>query len=527
MPAPAILDASGRPMRRATAYTAADSRSQEMAMWTPFNYSADAAHLPNRDTIAGRVHDIARNDGWASAALQKHLDNVIGARFTLSSRPDWRALGQSPEWAAEWSRDVESLWRSYAEDPDFYCDAARRQSMVGLFGLMYRHRIMDGEFLALLLWLPARGGNSATTVQVVDPDRLSQPQERPDQEFMRGGVELGPHGEPLAYHIRKGHPGDVYGFGVSGRRFEWERVPRETPFGRRIVLHDFDPGRAGLTRGVSPLAPILKKLRMLGNYDQAELQAAVVNALLAAWIESPFDPESVGNALGAGSGDLSEYQEQRLASHEGRPLHLAGLRMPIMFPGESVNMPNATRPAVNFAPFVQAGLRNIATALGVSYEQLSMDWSQVNYSSARSALLEVWKGFMARRSTFGEQGPRQIKAGWMEEKIDSGEIVLPPGAPDFHEAKAAYTRCKWIGPGRGWVDPVKEAQGAQLRLKLGVSTLQDEAAEQGLDWEETAEQIAREKAVYQSHGLQHPAAADMNQVAPTVIAGDENAQTQP
>ena len=526
MAGPVILGPDGEPMeRKASAFTAGDTRSQELALYTPFNYSADAAILPNRETIAGRVHDIARNDGWASAALRKHLDNVIGARFTLSSRPDWRALGLSPEWAAEWSRDLEAKWRSYAEDPDYHCDAARRQSMVGLFGQMYGHRIMDGEFLALLLWLPDRGGNSATTVQVVDPDRLSQPHDQPEQEFMRGGVELGPHGEPLAYHIRKGHPGDIVGFGVSGRRFEWERVPRETPFGRRIVLHDFDATRAGQTRGVSPLAPIVEKLLMLGNYDRAELQAAVANALLAAWIESPFDHEMVGQALGVSQSDLTEYQSKRMDFHGQTSFRLNGMRIPIMFPGEKVNAMNATRPAVNFAPFQQAGLRNIATALGVSYEQLSMDWSQVNYSSARAALLEVWKGFMSRRTTFADQGPRQIKAAWLEEKIDSGEIELPPGAPDFQEAKAAYTRCRWIGPGRGWVDPVKEAQGAQLRLKNGLSTLQDEAAEQGLDWEETAEQLDREIAFYEERGLAHPAKADMNQVAPATVAGDSNAET--
>ena len=28
----------------------------------------------------------------------------------------------------------------------------------------------------------------------------------------------------------------------------------------------------------------------------------------------------------------------------------------------------------------------------------------------------------------------------------------------------AYTRCKWIGQGRGWVDPVKEAQACQIRM---------------------------------------------------------------
>jgi capsid protein len=55
-----------------------------------------------------------------------------------------------------------------------------------------------------------------------------------------------------------------------------------------------------------------------------------------------------------------------------------------------------------------------------------------------------------------------------------------------------YLRSKWIGPGRGWIDPVKEAQAAQIRLGTMISTLELECAEQGLDWNEVQEQRALE-----------------------------------
>jgi hypothetical protein len=46
--------------------------------------------------------------------------------------------------------------------------------MGGLLALAFRHRLMDGEALAAILWLP-RGGRYATAIQVIDPDRLSNP----------------------------------------------------------------------------------------------------------------------------------------------------------------------------------------------------------------------------------------------------------------------------------------------------------------------------------------------------------------
>jgi capsid protein len=86
-------------------------------------------------------------------------------------------------------------------------------------------------------------------------------------------------------------------------------------------------------------------------------------------------------------------------------------------------------------------------------------------------------------------GPKPVYELWLEEAINKGIV----DAPDFYERRAAWTRCKWIGPGRGWVDPVKEAKAAQLRMQIGLSTLEDECASQGLDWEEVLEQLAREK----------------------------------
>ena len=69
------------------------------------------------------------------------------------------------------------------------------------------------------------------------------------------------------------------------------------------------------------------------------------------------------------------------------------------------------------------------------------------------------------------------------------------------KTRYAYTRCKWIGPGRGWVDPVKEAQACQLRMEIGLSTLENECASQGLDWEEVVEQRVREKNKLKDLGL--------------------------
>jgi capsid protein len=92
----------------------------------------------------------------------------------------------------------------------------------------------------------------------------------------------------------------------------------------------------------------------------------------------------------------------------------------------------------------------------------------------------------ARKEHFAQAFMAPIYAAWLEEAIDRGIIALPKGAPNFAEAKAAYCSAKWIGPGRGWIDPHKEATAATERLAAGLSTLERECAEQGEDYRQSS-----------------------------------------
>lgn len=502
MNAPAILGPDGRPMERARARTgsfeAASTTHPDLVNWRPGRVSAQAAVTAGRDRVIGRIQDLARNDGWASAAVTRLVDNIVGSGFRMSSKVSARALGLKDEdAAAELATALEVEWREYSDDVDAYCDAGRRFTVGMNAALAFRHRILDGEALGRLLWLD-RGGRYATAIEVIDPARLSTPAGRRDGERMRDGVELGPHNEPLAYHIRASHPSDgLFGTGFDQR---WVRVERETAWGRRVVLHAFEPDGAGQVRGKPVLAPIVRKLKQIVRYDEAELGAATLNAILAAFIESPMDPEMLASSLSGA--DLSDYQKERMRFYGENPLNLPGVQVTHLHHGEKATLTNPGHPNPVFEAFIRASLRNIASAVGLSYEQLTMDWSQTNYSSARAAILEVWRGLTARKNSFIAMWMMPIYAAFVEEAIEMGRVKLPRGAPAFLDRKNAYCTAKWIGPGRGWVDPLKEALGAEKRISAGFSTLEAEAAEQGgADWQENLAQRARELKELERLGL--------------------------
>lgn len=497
MNTPKLLDQFGMPLARSRAFMAASTSHQDLARWVPRNYSPAEALHSSRDMMSSRIHDIARNDGWGSAAMSRHVDAAIGAGWRLSAKPVARRLGIEQKEADDLGDEIEAAFDEWANDPRFYCDLQRRQYLGAQMALAYRHGIADGEAFAVVHWCPERP--MATTIEIIHPDRCITPKGRREGHGVRSGVELGPNGEPIGYHFLVAHPGETTISAAAVAR-QTKYIPRETAHGRTIVVHAFEIKEAGQVRGVPLLAAIVKKIRMLGRYDEVELQAAVLNALLAAFITTPADPELVANSL-AGLNELTPYQQMRVDIYGEHPVNVDGARINYLAPGDKVDFLNSRHPNAVFEQFQRASLRNIASAAGLSYEQLSMDWSQSNYSSARAALLEVWRGLTSRRDQFAKLFAQPIYSCWLEEALDRKVIPFPKRARPFRQAVGAWSNAKWIGPGRGWVDPVKEATAAVLRIRSGLSSYERECAEQGIDYQENFRQIAREREELAKHNL--------------------------
>lgn len=502
-----------RPKAEAASHYGASTTARELASWFSTNGSADADLLDDLPLLRERTRDLARNHGIASGAVQTITDNVVGTGFRLSAKPDYRALGRDKAWADEWSNRIEALWRTWAEGTD--CDVGRTLNFAGLTQLVFRSGLLNGEALALPLWQPG-GGAFATRIQVIEADRLCNPPGRGDGVRLRGGIEIDDYGAPIAYWIRKSHPGDRFARGTTFAWMavadDWERVPAFTDWGRRRVLHVHDKERTGQSRGKPLFSAVMKQFRMLDQYQTSELQAAVINAMIAAFIETPLDQGSIVEMFG---GDTDEYLKSRAEYTEGRVRLKGGAVMPL-YPGDKLSSFAPSRPSDVFAPFLDAQFRHMAAALNMPYELLLKDFSKTNYSSARAALLEAWRFFNGRRQWLTAHWSQPVYELWLEEVVDAGLIE----APDFQEHRRAYARSRWIGPGRGWVDPVKEAKAAQTRMDIGVSTLENECAEQGLDWEEVLEQRARERERMAELGLLETADAVSRQRLPGDPAAD-------
>jgi capsid protein len=218
-----------------TPYDAANVTDDRAAAWRPYLWSADAQLNMYRDRIAARARDLVRNDGWASGAVTRLLDNAIGASFRPISKPDHRALAAytgnpafDASWAEDFGRAVDAHYRSWADDDlGRYCDLERNMWLGELFGVAFRHLLIDNDALAVLQDRPERvypgGARYDLCVNLIDPDRLSNPQNVFDRRYLRGGVKIDDDGVTVGYHIRKAHQGDWW---AAVDAVTWEYIPR-------------------------------------------------------------------------------------------------------------------------------------------------------------------------------------------------------------------------------------------------------------------------------------------------------------
>lgn len=483
-----------------TAHAAASFAAKDMASWGGFRLSPDAALLPELETLNARTDDLARNNGIAAGAERTFVDNVVGPRVTCKPNPDRIALGKSPEWVAEWSMQVESMWSSFF-DSDWF-DAGLRYNGHVSTRLQARMLAASGEALALPIWSQRNGSKWFTSMQLVDPARLSNPSfAQFDTNLLRGGIELedSPGNPAVAYYIRKTHPGDILSYGpaqIYGGPDMHERVPAYQPWGRRRVIHVYESERVGQTRGKAAIVSVARQFKMLDKMMTEQLRLSVLNSLVFAALETPLEQESIvemmGGSTDAAGNPIAAFDNYHAAINEWRVQMRGGAIIP-MPPGTQMKPFAPNQQMSNLETFTNVMLRSIGNGLNMPYELVFKDFSKSNYSSARAALIEAWRYFSSIRQFLIDHWLLPVYDLWFEEAVNRNQI--PDCTPaDYYSNQIAWTKAKWIFAGRGWVDPMREAMAAKVRMQSGITSLADECGEQGLDWRQQLEQRSRENA---------------------------------
>jgi lambda family phage portal protein len=512
------------------AHEGASRTSHELARWHTSMGSADADIIPEKDVIDSRSRDLARNDAYVSGGDRVHRDNIVGSQYLLNSKPVSTVLfgRYDDKWEYEFQEEVEQKFMLWAESPNHWSDASRRGTFTDNVRLSVGVFLAGGELLSTAEWMPDDGRPYRTATQLVDAARLCDPMDRSyDQTRVRGGVEVDRRGAPVAYYIRLRNPGDMV-LTNDGSEFMWRRVNIRKPWGRQMVLHRYEIKRPEQTRGVSAMAAALKETRMGRQFRDIVLENAIVNATYAASIESEL-PDQAFAALGGDDsveGVVTPWLEAiQTYSAGAKNLSLGGTRIPHLFPGTKLHLQPAGQGGPLGQEFEQSILRYMSAAAGISYEQLSHDFSNTNYSGYRGAMNETRKFMIAQKKMAADSYANFVYRLWLEEAVNSGgiEALKRQNVPNWYDGlnADAYSQCEWIGAAQGQIDELKETQAAVLRMKHGLTTQEYEIARAtGGDWRRVNRQRQREKIMHEELDL--PPLVQDTQDMQNALSGEAN-----
>jgi lambda family phage portal protein len=479
-------------------YDAGNYDTRELRDWAPSLLSADDEVFEGRDALVGRSRDLYRNHPVVHGAVNKIVDAIIGSRVLLDAKPHHELLRRDIDWALDWSLGTEAEFKVWGYAQPFDCDIKRERSFGQLMRTLAITRIVDGEFFYILRNKPG-ALRYTTCIELIDPDRVSNPngiadnQVLPNGNTVYAGIEFAPDGEPVAYHVRTRHPAAL---SVQGKPFDWVRVARRSPEGKPIMVHGFRQHRANQKRGVTELASVIKRVKMNDRYDKAELEAALFDAINAGFIRSGAPTGELASAMApAGNAQDGLSPQDYIDYRKENKVHVEGVRMLHLIQGEDVKFKEPARPAGNYPAFKGAGQHDMAAGMGLSYPQISEDWADINYSSARTLLNEKWRGFESLGEEFTSQACAPAYCAWLEEAIAIGTVRMPGGAQRFYSNRTLISASSWLRPGRGKIDPLKEEQAADIAVHAGRSNTALECANNGLDFYEVLMGKAREDLI--------------------------------
>lgn len=400
-----------------------------------------------------RIHarDLVRNNGWARKA-QRIIANHSTGGWGLTPK----AVGPEALAAGE-------LWKAWADSTE--CESEGLATFSGIQHLVMKAIASDGEALLRRRFRrPEDGLSLPLQIQVLEADFLDTSMDgltSASGNKIVQGVEFDKLGRRVAYWLFPTHPGASV-FSSS----ESKRIPASE------IIHVFYRERPGQVRGVSWFGAGIVPLKELDEFEDAELVRQKVAACFAAFVE---EADGAGTSIGTEDEDDETIEVLEPGS------------VSYLTPGKKVTFSNPPTTAQD--GFTQRTLRKVAASLGVTYEDLTGDYSQVNFSSARMARLSHWGNVVDWQwNMMVPQLCDGVYRWAMEAAVTAGALRKVP-------------RAEWSTPPMPMIEPDKEGLALQRLVRGGTMTFSEMVRQQGGDPEAHWAEYAADQAKLDALGI--------------------------
>jgi lambda family phage portal protein len=473
---PKAIAASKPPAKRAGVFRRAIRAGFDSAMTNDGNrrhwahadgMSADAAASPEvRRVLRNRARYETANNAYAKGIVLTLANDVVGTGPRVQMLTDDDVANER----------IERAFMAWAKS-------------VGLpekLRTMRASRATDGEVFAVLVNNPTLAGPVKLDLRLIEADQVTTPDLSIVDDGAVDGIVFDAFGNPVEYHILKGHPGDARS-GYLG--VEYDRVAGAS------VIHYYRTDRPGQSRGIPDITPALPLFAQLRRYTLAVIAAAETAADFAGILYT--DAPANGEAESVEPMDAIELEARSLLTMPG---------------GWKMAQVHAEQPATTYAEFKREILSEIARCLNMPVSVASGDSSRHNYASGRLDHQVYFKNIRVEQDHLACIALDRILAAWLREAVLVSDLL--PLRQRTLIARGETLSHQWFWDVTEHVDPAKEANAQATRLSSNTTTLASEYARQGRDWETELRQRAKEVALMQELGLAP------EQTRPLAPAGD-------
>ncbi|MBI9092807.1 MAG: phage portal protein [Desulfobacterium sp.] len=441
-----ILDKTGRPYATTGPTFEGASQAPRMSNFLAPTIGPNTAIGNSLTSLRGRSRQAIRNNPLAKSGQETHTSNMVGKGIT----PRFNFPG-APEGTKE---QVQELWLDSVAEFDWDENA----NFYGMQAIVANALFSDGECLGL-----SRPRNRYADlavplqVQLMEADHLDVAYSTtlPDGHKIRMSIEYNKAGKRAAYHLFKDHPGEMFMNGDMGRI----RVPVKN------IFHIFDVTRPGQQRGLPALTSTLVKLHEIDQCVDAELVRRKTTALFGGFITLEDEGDEV-DFMGETTGDVQGLEPGTFS---------------ILGPGQKVVFSEPKDVGGSYVAWMRQQLMDVARGMGITYDQLTGDLSEVNYSSIRAGLLEFRRALtMKMHKTLIYQFCRPVIQRWLDTAVITGKLNIP----DYLQNKRRYYRgISWQSDPWQWIDPYKDMLAEVLEIRGGLKNYTQALAARGQDIE--------------------------------------------
>jgi lambda family phage portal protein len=472
LPAHKIVDQYGRPIPRMASDFEGAATGRRMGSWGTSSAGVNSTLFSSLNTLRSRSRELRRNNPLIDGGVDTYAANIIGSGINPRWRLDDKVL----------KKEIQELWGDWIKESDLL----GINDFYGQQTLGANAMIDAGEFLSRFVTVgPGEYNSVPLKIQLLEADHLDASYyDIKNNNEVRMGIEIDKLGRRLAYWIWNEHPGELLSFRVASS--QRVRVLKED------MTHVFKPVRIGQMRGRPWLSSIIVKMHELDQYSDAELVRKKAAAMFGGFIIEKLNYE---NNPSSGLG--------REVSNDTNGNTIIALE-PGTFPelpiGKEVQFSQPVDVGITYEAWIKQQLREIATGMGITYEQLTTDLTGVNYSSIRAGLLEFRRRInQLQHQIIIHQFCRPIAERWMDTVVLCGAIKIK----DYYANRRKYLRIEWRPDGWDWVDPVKDQLGEQMAIRNGFKSRTQVVAERNnsRDIEKIDEEIEEDNKRADGKGL--------------------------